>query len=622
MEKRQNPTKTALMQQREMVIDSAVNEEQRTVTLSFASEAPVSRWYGNEILQIDENSVDMQRVDNGLCCLLFNHNSNKVIGKVLRTWIEDSKAKAEVKFDEDAESDAIFNKVKNGTLRGVSVGYVVNNWEEVQANSVSTNGKFAGPAYVAVRWSVYEISIVSVPADGDVGVGRSLEENLEGENDMNNPVNPKTNVEPNTNIKEKSENAIREEQERILQINTLGRNFNLEAEEIEKFIRGNNSIHEVEHAILERLKNNNKPSNTTRVQVGMEEREKFREVATDALLLRAGIRVEKPAEGSQNMMGMGLRDYLVICAEKAGDTNARMKDTDMLLRTTMVGTGELPGILSNVANKSLAKSYQLADTTFEAWTAKGNNTDFKEAKRYRLSEAQELVEIKENGEFTASKFTEEEATASVLTFGRSWSLSRQAIINDDLSALSKIPQSYAYAAKYGINKLVYKTLSELTVGETNKGTAGALSVTSLGEARKLLRTQKGVDKTTTLNLRPYALIVPAELETVAQQLLKSTADPEGKNSGVANPFNNTTNTTNNIKLIVDGELDSYSNKAWYVVADPMLAPTIEVTYLNGKDTPTIDSRVSFTNLGMDFRIYMDYGVNVIDKRGVIKNEGK
>lgn len=54
----------------------------------------------------------------------------------------------------------------------------------------------------------------------------------------------------------------------------------------------------------------------------------------------------------------------------------------------------------------------------------------------------------------------------------------------------------------------------------------------------------------------------------------------------------------------------------------MLAPVIEVTYLNGKDTPTIDSRVSFTNLGMDFRIYMDYGVNVIDKRGIIKNEGK
>lgn len=612
MENQKNPTQTALMQQREMIIDSAINEEQRTVTLSFASEAPVSRWYGNEILQIDESSVDMQRVDNGLCCLLFNHNSNKVIGKVLRTWIEDSKAKAEVQFDEDTESDAIFNKVKNGTLRGVSVGYVVNNWEEVQANSVSTNGKFAGPAYVAVRWSVYEISIVSVPADGEVGVGRSLG----GENNMNNPVDPKTNVEPNTNITENSENIKRAEQERILQINTLGRNFNLEAEEIDKFIRENKSVQDVEHAILERLKNSNKPSNTTRVQVGTEEREKFREVATDALLLRAGVRVEKPAEGSQNMMGMGLRDYLVICAEKAGDTNARMKDTEMLLRTTMIGTGELPGILSNVANKSLAKSYQLANTTFEAWTAKGNNTDFKAAKRYRLSEAQELVEIKENGEFTASKFTEEEATVSVLTFGRSWSLSRQAIINDDLSALSKIPQSYAYAAKYGINKLVYKTLSELTLEAGNKGTAGALSVTSLGEARKLLRTQKGVDEKTTLNLMPYALIVPAELETLAQQLLKSTSDPEGKNSGVVNPFNN------NLRLIVDGELDSYSNKAWYVVADPMLAPVIEVTYLNGKDTPTIDSRVSFTNLGMDFRIYMDYGVNVIDKRGIIKNEGK
>lgn len=101
-----------------------------------------------------------------------------------------------------------------------------------------------------MRWSVYEISIVSVPADGEVGVGRSLG----GENNMNNPVDPKTNVEPNTNVTENSENIKRAEQERILQINTLGRNFNLEAEEIDKFIRENKSVQDVEHAILERLK--------------------------------------------------------------------------------------------------------------------------------------------------------------------------------------------------------------------------------------------------------------------------------------------------------------------------------------------------------------------------------
>lgn len=89
-------------QTREIILaQEAINEENRTAVLSFASETPVRRWYGSEVLQIDTQSVDMQRIKDGLCCLLYNHDTDEVIGKVMRAWIEDGKAKAEVYFDDD-----------------------------------------------------------------------------------------------------------------------------------------------------------------------------------------------------------------------------------------------------------------------------------------------------------------------------------------------------------------------------------------------------------------------------------------------------------------------------------------------------------------------------------------
>lgn len=108
--------------------------------------------------------------------LLYNHNRDKVIGTILRAWIENGRGMATVKFDDDADSEIIRAKVASGTLKGVSVGYRVTNYESVKEGAKSLDGRFAGPCYVAKKWMPYEISIVSVPADATVGVGRELGE--------------------------------------------------------------------------------------------------------------------------------------------------------------------------------------------------------------------------------------------------------------------------------------------------------------------------------------------------------------------------------------------------------------------------------------------------------------
>lgn len=164
---------------REMVENSirALSGEgnERKFILSFSSEEPYQRYWGAEVLDHSEGAVDLTRI-NEIGCLLFNHNRDAVIGKITKAWIDGGRGMAEVEFDSDEESERIFQKVANGTLKGVSVGYQIESWEEVAQGKQSADGKAIGPAAIARKWTPYEISIVSVPADPTVGVGRELSE--------------------------------------------------------------------------------------------------------------------------------------------------------------------------------------------------------------------------------------------------------------------------------------------------------------------------------------------------------------------------------------------------------------------------------------------------------------
>lgn len=155
----------------------AVKADERRVTVSFSSEALVSRWYGTEILQHDEGSVDLSRV-NSIGVSLFNHDRSYVLGRIENASCDpkEKRAACDIVFDDDTQADLIYRKVESGTLKGTSVGYSVDVWEEVAAGKMSSNGRFSGPCYVATRWTPLEVSIVSVPADDSVGVGRGAEE--------------------------------------------------------------------------------------------------------------------------------------------------------------------------------------------------------------------------------------------------------------------------------------------------------------------------------------------------------------------------------------------------------------------------------------------------------------
>lgn len=144
---------------------------ERKFLLSFSSEEPYDRGWCIEILDHSPGCVDLTRL-NDIGVLLFNHDRDEVLGKISRAWIDGGKGYAEVEFDTDADAETIYQKVKGGTLKGVSVGYRIGAVEEVMPGKNSTDGRFKGPCDIARKWEPFEISIVSVPADPTVGVGR------------------------------------------------------------------------------------------------------------------------------------------------------------------------------------------------------------------------------------------------------------------------------------------------------------------------------------------------------------------------------------------------------------------------------------------------------------------
>ena len=147
------------------VADFTVSEDERSIEFPFSSEYPVARYFGNEILQHDERSVDLARL-NDSAPLLFNHDPNKVIGVVERAWIDGKKKRGyvNVRFSRNAFAQEVLADVRDGVLRNVSFGYAILDMEQRGSGD-----------FVATNWAPYEVSVVSIPADPTVGVGRSFE---------------------------------------------------------------------------------------------------------------------------------------------------------------------------------------------------------------------------------------------------------------------------------------------------------------------------------------------------------------------------------------------------------------------------------------------------------------
>jgi signal peptide peptidase SppA len=364
------------------------------------------------------------------------------------------------------------------------------------------------------------------------------------------------------------------------------------------------------------------------VDVVGESRERFRTGMSAALAIRSGLQPDDP---QNEFRGLTLVEMARASLQQAGVVGLPGDKRTVVGMSITHGSSDFPYLLQSTAERSLVRGYTEMPETFEAWTNEGSVSDFKPISRASISEFSPLLEVKENGEYKYGTFNSAAESMQIATYGRMFSISRQAIINDDLRAFADTPRKMGKAARRLIGDLAYMILTSNPVmsdgvtlfhAATHKNLANpasALSLASIGALRTAMALQ--TDPTTpdprALGIRPRYLVVPVGMEDAARALLESQYNPEATNKLQApNPARNW-----NLVVVSDPRLDASSGTAFYLIADPSIYDTVEVAYLDGNKTPYLEQKQGWSVDGVEYKVRIDVGAKAIDWRTLAKNAG-
>ncbi|HCT1711606.1 TPA: Clp protease ClpP [Proteus mirabilis] len=320
---------------------------------------------------------------------------------------------------------------------------------------------------------------------------------------------------------------------------------------------------------------------------------------------------------------MTLRELARASLTERGVGVATYNPMQMIGMAFTHSTSDFGNILLDVANKAILLGWEENDETFGKWTKKGQLSDFKTAHRVGLGAFPSLRKVREGAEYKYVTLNDKGETIALATYGELFSISRQAIINDDMNMLTDVPKKLGEAAKATIGDLVYAVLVDnekmsdkkaLFSADHKNMITGGMDVETISAGRTAMRQQKEGERT--LNIRPAFMLVPTTLETQATQVVKSgSVKGADVNSNIINPIRDLA------EIIAEPRLDDASEKDWYMVSRQG-SDTIEVAYLNGIDLPYIDQLDGFTSDGVTTKVRIDAGVAPVDYRGLLKVTGK
>lgn len=338
-----------------------------------------------------------------------------------------------------------------------------------------------------------------------------------------------------------------------------------------------------------------------------------------ALMARAGF---EKTERDNVYNGMTLREYARMSLTERGIGVSGYNPMQMVGAAFTHSTSDFGNILLDVANKAILQGWEDAPETYEQWTRKGQLSDFKIAHRVGMGGFSALRQVREGAEYKYVTTGDKQATIALATYGELFSITRQAIINDDLNMLTDVPMKLGRAAKSTIADLVYAILTSNPKISTDNVSlfdkakhanvleSAAMDVASLDKARQLMRVQKEGERH--LNIRPAFVLVPTAMESVANQVIRSSSVKGADiNAGIINPVKDFAT------VIAEPRLDDNSQTTFYLAASKG-SDTIEVAYLNGVDTPYIDQMEGFSVDGVTTKVRIDAGVAPVDHRGLVK----
>ncbi|MCL2645617.1 MAG: hypothetical protein FWD61_01265 [Phycisphaerales bacterium] len=372
------------------------------------------------------------------------------------------------------------------------------------------------------------------------------------------------------------------------------------------------------------------------------------EVLEAACLLSAGI--AKPEEHCDEQAleaadkrfrnGIGLQELFLEAARANGyggysfrsDPHTIMRMAFASQDQVMAGwsTIDIGGILSNVANKALLEGFFSVERTWRNICAVRSVNDFKTVTSYRLIGTDQYEKVAPGGELKHGTLGNETYTNKADTYGLMLTIDRRDTINDDLGAITTVPRKLGRGSGLKINDVFWtiflNNAAFFTAANKNLlvGADTILNIDGLTKAETSFMDQVDSDGKP-IGIMPAIMLVPTTLSAIGSQLYKSMElrDTTANNKyPIANPHQGKYRVEVS-RYLGNSKYIGNSQKAWYLLADPNDLPLIEVAFLNGQESPTIETaEADFNVLGVKMRGYHDFGVALQDPRAGVRSKGE
>lgn len=611
------------------------DSETGTVEAVIATDTPVARAYGREILVCEPKAVDLSRIEGGPVMDSHSRSSIKsAIGHVENVRFAAGKIVATLVFDDSPAALAAKKQVASGTIRSVSVGYQVMEMQE-------GNLRDGDVEVFVTRWVPFEVSLVAVPADPNARI-RSFE--MEDDMDLEDGLIER---EESSRTKRKARRSFTPEEResdferRLEMLRGDAIDQGLTPANVDDMFEGVRTLDEARRRIFDALAAESARYRTDPYRgdsSGIADRGRgdpqFRDMAVDALAVQLG--ASRRLNGDNLLANYPVLGIVRRLLDVNGVATRNMDDrqiADFALRggnwaTTgsrgMHTTWDFPSLLMEAGDRALMERFGAERTPLKQLSTKRNARDFRDKGFIRPGEAPKLEKVGEAGEIKRGTLSEEKQGLRLETYAKAFALSRQAIINDDLGGFADFIGAFAASAATTEGDLLYGLLSANSFGGTKlsdgknlfhadhgnlAASAGAIDVGTLSAARQAMLLQKNVNGTGRAGAVPAVLLVGPKKQTEAETIVASLS-PAAVDQ--VNPFAG--------KLRVEVET-RYEGNGWWLFADPQARPALMHGYLDGNDGPRVETRDGWDILGTEFRCILDFGCGVYDWRAAYFNPG-
>ena len=303
-----------------------------------------------------------------------------------------------------------------------------------------------------------------------------------------------------------------------------------------------------------------------------------------------------------------LGEVLLSAAEEGGYTGSRRLTAATLqpILKAAWATHAISGILSGTVNKFLLAGFNGVESSWRSISSVRSVNDFKTLTSYRLNGGMVFEKVAPGGELKNAAVSDESRTISAETYGIMTSVTRNDLINDDLGALTAVPQKLGRGGALKLNSVFWASFQDdstfFTTGRGNKkATAGALSLANLKAIATLFRKLKDPDGNP-VAVEPRVLLVPSDIELAAAEIMGSALLVGGSSAGP-----NVNVLAGRYQVVSTSYLSSAED--YYLLASPADMPVMEVAFLNGVQSPVVETaEADFNTLGVLMRGYFDFGV--------------